>query len=116
MRHSHRSKREWVLARLEAKYAESCRTHNPPQRPFICAVDEEDQAAWQERFGGYEVIYSLGPNVSPGFARTLRRMFKNGDLKRSLGGNQDARYYCQKTYYISYTLAQWPPRKEDSHV
>jgi hypothetical protein len=109
-RRKYSDKRAWVLARLQAKYEHSSRTHNPPQRPFICAMDEEDQKAWEAAFGGKVVYYTVGPKISPDFARTLRRMFVEGDLARVTGGNQDARYYCQKTYYISYTFRRWPPQ------
>ena len=107
-RHTYEAKRAWVLARLQAQYEASCRTHNPPQRPYITAIEEDEQAAWEAAFGGKVVYYTVGPKISPDFARTLRRMFKEGDLARSTGGNQDARYYCQKTYYISYTPRVWP--------
>lgn len=102
-RRKYEEKREWVLRRLQEKYDYSCRVHSPPQTPWICAIDEEDQRAWQEEFGGQVKIYSMGPNVSPDFARTLRRMCDEGDLRRVVRGNQDARSYNQKTWYIDYT-------------
>lgn len=107
-RHTHAEKRAWVLARLMDKWEYSKRTSSPACRPFICAIEEDDQAAWEAVFGGKVHIYTVGPNVSPDFARTLRRMWMEGDLKRSVIGNQDARYYAQKTYVISYAFAQWP--------
>jgi hypothetical protein len=107
-RFTHEEKAAWVMARLEEKWQLAKRTTNPPSRPTICAVDEEDQEAWEAAFGGKVIIYTIGPSVSPGFARTLRRMWEDGDLSRIVGGNQYARYYCQKTYYIAYTFKTWP--------
>jgi len=111
-RRTHAEKRAWVLARLNEKYERSKRMHNPPMRPFVCAMEPDDQEAWEVSFGGNVRVYTLGPNVSPGFARTLRRMWMDGDLRRVVGGNQDARHNCQKTYYISYTFAKWPLGEE----
>jgi hypothetical protein len=109
MRHTFAEKRAWVLSRLQSKYEQECRTHyGQGTRPFISGSDQDDQRAWNAAFGGKEVIYTIGPNVSPDFARTLRRMFKEGDLARVTGGNQEARHYCQKTYYVAYTPKKWP--------
>ncbi len=107
-RFTHGEKRAWVMALLEKKWEFAKRVSNPPGRPSICAVDEKDQEAWEAAFGGKTVIYTMGPNVSPAFARTLRRMWEEGDLSRLIGGNQDARQYNQKTYYIAYTFKTWP--------
>lgn len=107
MRRTFAEKRAWVLRRLRERYEYSCRTSNPPMTPIISASEQEDQEAWQKEFGGKEVIYTLGPNVSPDFAKTLRRMWLNGDLKRGTQGNQDARYYNQKTYYVFYSIHNW---------
>lgn len=107
-RFTHAQKRAWVLGRLMEKWEKSKRTHIPPMIPFICAVEEEDQEAWEAAFGGEVKIYTVGPNVSPGFARTLRRMWMDGDLRRAVIGNQEARSYAQKTYCISYTFAKNP--------
>ena len=112
-RHTHAEKRAWVLARLNEEWERSKRTHNPPMRPYISGTDEEDQEAWEAAFGGSVKIYTLGPNVSPGFARTLRRMCRDGDLRRVIQGNQEARQYCQKTYHTSYTFAKWPLEEGD---
>lgn len=114
-RRCHSEKRAWVLARLQAKYEQDCRTHyGQGSRPFVSGSDQEDQEAWHAEFGGKEVVYTLGPSVSPDFARTLRRMWREGDLARITRGNQDARYYCQKTYYVAYTPKLWPPEKHQS--
>lgn len=110
MRHKFSEKRAWVLARLQAQYEQDCRTHcGQGSRPFISASDQDEQEAWHAAFGGKEIIYTLGPNISPDFARTLRRMYVAGDLARITRGNQDARQYCQKTYYVAYTPKRWPP-------
>lgn len=105
-RRSHAEKRTWVLARLTAKWEQSKRTCYPPSRPFICAMSTDDQEAWEAEFGGKTLIYTIGPNVSPNFARTLRRMWCDGDLERAVVGNQEARFYAQKTYHICYTFAK----------
>lgn len=107
-RHSYAEKRAWVLARLTEKWEREKRICSPPGHPFVSGMEEEDQEAWEAAFGGKVVIYTIGPNVSPDFARTLRRMWFDGDLKRSAVGNQDARGYSQKTYCVSYTLVQLP--------
>ena len=109
-RHTYEEKRAWVLALLDKKLEASKRTHIPPQRPRVCAMEPDDQEAWESAFGGKVAIYTLGPNVSPDFARTLRRMWMGGDLLRLVSGNQEARNYCQKTYSISYTIKTWPLR------
>lgn len=108
-RHAYEEKRAWVMARLDAKLEYSKRVHaGSPMRPRISATDEDDQTAWQASFGGKVVTYTLGPNVSPDFARTLRRMWLDGDLARGTAGNQDARNYGQKTYFVFYTYKTWP--------
>ncbi len=89
-RRTYAEKRAWVLGRLTAMWEDSCRTSNPPLRPFICGMEPDDQEAWEAEFGGQVKIYTVGPNVSPDFARTLRRMWMEGDLARSVGGNQEA--------------------------
>lgn len=88
-RHTYEEKRAWVLSLLEKKWEQNKRTTSPPLRFSICAI--EDQEAWEAAFGGKTNIYTLGPNVSPDFARTLRRMWKDGDLSRLVGGNQESR-------------------------
>ncbi len=112
-RHTHAQKRAWILARLTAKWELEKKTSNPPLRPFICAMEPNDQEAWFAEFGGQIKIYWVGPDVSPDFARTLRRMFVAGDLRRSTQGNQEAKFYCQKTWTLSYTFAKWPPPETD---
>ncbi len=107
-RHAYEEKRAWVIALLMKRWDNEKRHNVPPGRPFVCASDEEDQEAWEAAFGGKVVIYTLGPSISPDFARTLRRMFEDGDLARSTIGNQDARSYGQKTYCVSYTFKTWP--------
>jgi hypothetical protein len=62
--------------------------------------------AWSKEFHGRELQYTLGPNVSPDFARTLRRMYRDGLLVRATSGNQDARNYGQKMYYVAYTFGE----------
>ena len=109
-RRSFEEKRQWILKRFADQFAYSCRVYNPPQRPWISASDEDEQQAWEKEFGGKVVYYTMGPNVSPDFARTLRRMYIAGELVRSTGGNQDARRYNQKTYYISYSLRNDPSK------
>jgi hypothetical protein len=113
MRRKYEEKRAWVLNRLQAQYEYSCRVHNPPDRPWISATDQDEQEAWHAEFGGKEVIYTMGPNVSPDFARTLRRMYADGDLVRVTNGNQDARSWGQKTYYVAYSFKDWPPPREN---
>ena len=108
-RHTYEEKRAWVLAWLDKQLEYSKRVHcGQPMRPWICAVEEETQEAWEKEFGGKVVIYTLGPNVSPDLARTLRRMWYDGDLVRSIIGNQEAKNYCQKTYCVSYSVKTWP--------
>jgi hypothetical protein len=113
-RHSYAEKRAWIIKWLEDKRSHWERTHTGDTaiRQWICATDEDTQRAWEAAFGGKTHIYTIGPSVSPGLARTLRRMFEAGDLVRVTSGNQDARYYCQKTYCVSYALAKTPPAKE----
>ena len=114
-RYTHAEKREWILARLMEKWEYAKRTSDPPCRPFVCTMEPDDQEAWEAKFGGKVDIYTIGPNVSSGFARALRRMWMDGDLKRSVNGNQEAKFYAQKTYYISYTFARWPlPENNDT--
>ena len=108
-RFTHMEKAAWVIARLESKLEYSKRVHiGLPMRPFVSATDEKDQEAWESAFGGKVNVYTMGPNISPAFARTLRRMWEEGDLARIIRGNQDAKQYCQKTYYIDYTFKTWP--------
>lgn len=103
MRHTFAEKRQWVLDRLSEKREYDRRVYSGYVLcPSISATDQEDQEAWVEAFGGKEKIYTMGPNVSPDFSRTLRRMFQAGDLVRTCQGNQDAKSYGQKTYYFAY--------------
>jgi len=108
-RHTHEEKASWVMSRLQGKLEYSKRVHvGNPMRPYVSSSDEDDQEAWKAAFGGKELVYTIGPNISPGFARTLRRMWMDGELARVTHGNQEAKRYGQKTYYVAYTFKSWP--------
>ncbi len=106
-RRSFKEKQNWIIERLDREWDWILKTtvlgHYPPD---ISSNNEEDEEAWHQEFGGYRIWYLMGHHVSPDFARTLRKMWKNGILYRSTGGNQGAREggYAMKTYYVSYRL------------
>ncbi len=104
-RRSFKDKQNWILDRLDRKWSQTLRTTiSDHYAPRISSSDEDDEEAWHQEFGGQRHYYLMGPHVSPDFARTLRKMWLNGILYRSTGGNQGARDggYAMKTYYVSY--------------
>jgi hypothetical protein len=108
-RRTFKEKQNWVLDRFDRKWQRVLRTIvSGHYAPSISASDEEDEEAWHKEFGGYRRYYTMGGNVSPDFARTLRAMYENGILYRGTAGNQGARDggYAQKTYYVFYTFKQ----------
>jgi len=104
-RRTFEEKQQWVLDRLEKAWELTLRTTiSGHYAPSISPGDEEDEDAWHREFGGYRQYYLMGNHVSPDFARTLRRMWENGILLRSIVGNQGARDggYAMKTYGVHY--------------
>tara|TARA_R110002110_G_scaffold22933_11_gene88259 strand:+ start:1524 stop:1865 length:342 start_codon:yes stop_codon:yes gene_type:complete len=102
-RRTFKEKQNWILALLEKRWEFNKRTQpQNPRPPMISATDEETEEEWHDEFGGQRRYYTLGPHVSPDFARTLRAMYANGILYRGTMGNQDAKNYCQKTYFVFY--------------
>lgn len=102
-RRTFKEKQDWILARLDAQWEVNKRVCKPPFPPSISSSEEEDEEAWHQEFGGHRKYYTMGPCVSPDFARTLRKMWLNGLLYRYVGGNQDVKSFRMKTYYISYS-------------
>jgi len=104
-RRTFREKQQWVLDLLDERWELAKRTHAVnPIAPSISATDEATEEAWHAEFGGYRRYYTIGPCVSPDLTRTLRAMYVNGNLYRGTAGNQDAKNFCQKTYYVFYRL------------
>jgi hypothetical protein len=99
-------KKNWILERLERKWEFELRTTVRGHfAPIICSSDEEDEEAWHAEFGGRRTYYTMGNQVSPDFAKTLRLMWEQGILLRRTLGNQGAREggYAQKTYCVVYS-------------
>jgi hypothetical protein len=106
-RRTFEEKQNWILDRLEKAWQLELRTTiSGHYAPHISSSNEDDEEAWHQEFGGCRKWYLMGHHVSPDFARTLRRMWKNGILYRATSGNQGARDggYAMKTYYVSYWL------------
>lgn len=106
-RRTFQEKQNWILDRLESEWQFTLRTTvTGHMAPSISSGDEEAENAWHEEFGGRRVYYTMGAHSSPDFARTLRKMWRNGLLYRATIGNQGARAggYAQKTYSVHYSL------------
>lgn len=86
-------KRDWVIS-----YLKRLRYNR------LCLGEGEAEEAYADEFGVKLQIYTVGPSTCRDLARTLRRMWLDGLVDRYTGGNQDATYNCQKTYYVSYKL------------
>jgi len=103
-RRAFEEKQQWILDRFAAKWEFRKRTSTCRIAPSISASDEKEEEAWHKEFGGQRHYYTLGGCISPDFARTLRKMYENGILRRGTIGNQMAEGYAQKTYHVFYKL------------
>ena len=88
---NYQTKRDWVLAYL--------RKHTQAG-----TFDDVFHEEWHREFGGRLIVYTMGPNRCPAAVRTLRRMWEDKEITRRVVGNQDARYYCQPSWSIVYSL------------
>jgi hypothetical protein len=86
-------KREWILDWMKRQYGK-----------MIPLYEGDFHEAYHKRFGTKLTIYTIGPNRCNDAVRTLRKMWEDGDVKRSVMGNQDARYYCQPNWSLLYSL------------
>ncbi len=103
-RKTFKEKEQWIIDRFESKWEFSKRTSSNPIPPSISASDEEEEQAWHDEFGGYRKYYTMGGCISPDFAKTLRKMYENGILRRGTSGNEQTPGYTTKTYYVFYKL------------
>jgi len=92
-RRKYHQKRDWLLAYIGKRSYKR-----------VMVGEGEMEEAYAAEFGVALRQYTIGPASCPDLAATLRRMWLDGLLRRSTGGNQDTSFYCQKTYYVSYRL------------
>ncbi len=73
----------------------------------IAAWDADTVDAFVEAFPEAEktlIVYTVGPNSSPMLNATAKAAEKMGFLRAGSMGNQDAKYYGQKTWCRVWTL------------
>ena len=91
----YQEKCKWLLDCIEKTWKKRLTLHEE-------SLEIEDH----QQFGVKLKIYTIGPPVCPDLARTLRRMWRDGLLRRSTFGNHDAVYNCQKTWGVAYYLPE----------
>lgn len=70
-------------------------------RGFQAAWDEELMEEFLKAFPEANKtlkVYTIGPMSCPMLDRAARRAHKEGYLRKGSLGNQDAKYYCQRTW------------------
>ena len=100
-RSTYAEKRDWLMEYINKQMFKNV---------TLCEGELEEE--FSERFNVKLNVYTVGPCSCPVLAATLRRMWNDGLLDRNTGGNQDASYNCQKTYYVSYRLPLQPKPKK----
>lgn len=89
----------WLLRRIASSLG--------GQGESLVAWDEEDVDAFVEAFPEAKrtlKVYIFGPNSSPLLNRTAKRAQARGLLQAGHIGNQDARFYQQRTWARTWSL------------